>query len=360
MAYNPSDLRLPPWILYLLDALIAVRVPIGRYWHIGMTRAGALMFFSLLGLWAAAFYSGNNLLYLCGAMLTAIAMMALWQGVQLLRGLPLFGAYLPDFVEQCRPVVLRQDISDIARSTVSGLVDITWSEADLQLSARICAATRVQGDPRRHGDSNVQPNQSRLIAQLQSSKRCYHKLTKQRLTTSAPLGLWELTYQRQDLAIWAVLPQAVAGLRVQGLGQNLQHRIEGDEYHDLRMYTPGDPLARIHWRKSTLDPSTWRIKRFSQAEEQPQKAHLRVDLRLPSGATQAAFENLLGLTWHWLQSQPESTSRGHQSQLILGQQCFDCSQSDGRKAAIHAIAAALPEHHAPKHGAGFLLSLVEP
>jgi len=342
MAYNPSDLRLPPWILYLLDGLIAIRIPIGRRWHIGMTRAGSLMFFSLLGLWAAALYSGNNLLYLCGSMLTAIAIMALFQGIRLLRTLPRIGSFLPDFVEAHSPVIVRHSMS--YDRAISGVVHITWKEQDLILQARI------------HGD------ESRLMAQLYAKKRCYEKLSTQYLKTSAPLGLWELEYQRQDVANWVVLPQSIAGLCVQGLEQSAKHRLEGDEYHDLRAYVSGDPLARIHWRKSTLEPSTWRIKRFFQAGEQAQEAYLRVDLRLPKhlsdDAAQAAFEKHLGLAWHWLQLQFEST-QATKSQLILGQQLFDCSQAEGREAAIQAIAVAMPERYDPKQGAGALLSLVE-
>ncbi|RMG81653.1 MAG: hypothetical protein D6712_15870, partial [Chloroflexi bacterium] len=75
MAYDPADLRLPPWLLRLFDALVRVRLPVGPKWRLGLTRPGVMYALALFGIWAAAFYSGNNLLYLCGSVLLAISLM---------------------------------------------------------------------------------------------------------------------------------------------------------------------------------------------------------------------------------------------------------------------------------------------
>lgn len=360
MAYDPSDLRLPAWLLSLLDGLIAIRIPIGHFWHIGMTRAGALMFFSLLGLWAAAFYSGNNLLYLCGAMLSSLAIAALWQGIQTLRHCPKFGELLPAHIEHEQPFILRKKIK-YPRKT-SALVHVSWANTTLRLHARLSA------------------NTSLLLGNIHADERQYTKLKNQSLKTSAPLGLWEITYQRPDPALWVVLPQAIAWSAAQynhqDAGQhNLNPLVEGDEYHDLRAYAVGDSPSRIHWRKSTFDPASWRIKHFSQHTQQPEETHLRVDLRLPRGLhddheAHAAFETLLGRAWYWLNTQPlpdktlSNQKNTPKTRLIVGQQAFDCSQSQELQAAIHAIAAAKPEHLPAKkfssaQNAGILLSLLE-
>lgn len=339
MAYDPSDLRLPPWLLHLLDGLIAIRIPIGGFWHIGMTRAGTLMFFSLFGLWAAALYSGNNLLYLCGSMLSAIALTALWQGIQTLRHCPKFGDFLPDYIACEQPFILRQRI-EYTRKT-SALLHVAWANTEIQLHARLSA------------------DESLFMGQIYAHKRQYTKLEKQYLKTSAPLGLWEITRQRQDPALWVVLPKSIAWSASQYQSQNIGHHnleplYEGDEYHDLRAYAAGDSPSRIHWRKSTLEPASWRIKHFSQQTQQPKEAHLCVDLRLPKHLTNsheqlAAFEALLARTWHWLQNQISSNQSPPASiHLNLGQQDFDCSKAQALQAAIHAIAAAKPEHLPPK------------
>ena len=356
MAYDPSDLRLPPWLLRLLDGLVAMRIPIGRVWHIGMTRAGALMFFSLFGLWAAALYSGNNLLYLCGAMLSAIAIAALWQGIQALRHCPKFGESLPDYIQHGEAFILRQHIK-YTRKT-SALVHIAWADTDIQLHARLSADTSL------------------LTGQLTPNMRQYRKLKKQYLKTSAPLGLWELTYQRQDPVLWVVLPKPVAWSasqhKPQTIGQDQPNpRLEGDEYHDLRAYAVGDSPSRIHWRKSTLEPASWRIKHFSRYEQQAEEAHLCVDLRLPKQLANkheslAEFEALLGKTWHWLQVQALNKQNVPTAiHLTIGQQDFDCSKQPALQDAIHAIAAAKPEQTPPKQflskeSAYTLLSLLEP
>jgi len=361
MAYDPSDLRLPPWLLRLLDGLVAMRIPIGRVWHIGMTRAGALMFFSLFGLWAAAFYSGNNLLYLCGAMLSAIAIAALWQGIQTLRHCPKFGEFLPDYMQHGEAFILRKHIEYTQKT--SALVHIAWADTAIQLHARLSTYTSL------------------LTGQLIPNTRQFSKLEKQHLKTSAPLGLWELTYQRQDPALWVVLPKPITWSasqhKPQTIGQDQPNpRLEGDEYHDLRAYAAGDSPSRIHWRKSTLEPASWRIKHFSRYEQQAEEAHLCVDLRLPkhlanTNENLAEFEALLGQTWHWLQTQTlNKQSVSTNIHLNLGQQDFDCSKPQALQAAIHAIAAAKPEHIPPKQfsskqstskeSAYTLLSLVEP
>ncbi|RMD96147.1 MAG: hypothetical protein D6816_19315, partial [Bacteroidetes bacterium] len=122
MAYDPADLRLPPWLLRLFDALVGVRLPVGPNWRLGLTRPGVMYALALLGIWAAAFYSGNNLLYLCGSVLLAISLMALGQGAGLLRRIRLPDS-LPE-LEAGRPRVLRQPVH--LPATASAAIDLAW------------------------------------------------------------------------------------------------------------------------------------------------------------------------------------------------------------------------------------------
>jgi len=197
------------------------------------------------------------------------------------------------------------------------------------------------------------------LAHYHNHYRTFATFTTQHIKTSAPLGLWEVELQRQDPLVYVVLPQAIAWLDGQNLDQHQQQSIEGDEFHDLRAYVAGDTLARIHWRKSTLEPSTWRIKRFSQPEGNSHQKHLRLDLRLPSHQSQADFEHLLGMAWYWLKSQPQQA----QAQCIIGQKRFDLADEKQYQQAAQAIAAAKPETQAPLQtrplqDQGLLLSLM--
>ncbi len=74
-----------------------------------MTRPGVIFVAALTGIWAAALYSGNNLLYLCGAALLALAAGAIWRGIRLLHGLPNLQAQLP-LLEACAARVLREPL----------------------------------------------------------------------------------------------------------------------------------------------------------------------------------------------------------------------------------------------------------
>jgi len=338
MAYDPADLQLPGWLLRLLDALIRIRLPIARHWSVGMTRAGSILIFSLLGIWAAALYSGNNLLYLCGGMLTAIALFAFAQGIQLLRNVPSMGRFIPEYCETETPIVVRQPVP--FAKPVPALVHAVWPQMKAVWNIRISASCATF-----HGH-------------IRSDRRLNLQMQRQHLSTSAPLGLWQLECQRHDPAHWITLPKPIPWIAGQASSETARlYRIEGDEYHDLRPYTPGDALTRIHWRKSTLDPGDWRIKRFAQADTSTCSTDLRVDLRIPNNmhASHMAFERLLGMAWHWLKALPN----GNDAELIFGQQRFACHASHERLRAIQAIAAAQPEQAPPLNGAGILLSLVE-
>ena len=338
MAYNPADLRLPAWLLRVLNALIRLNLPIAPRWHVGVTRAGALMLFSLLGLWAAALYSSNNLLYLCGGMLSAIAAMALLQSVLLLRQLPRLGAYLPSPLEAHNPMVVRRSIP--TPLSAPAFIEAHWAESSTPIQLQI----------------NLKAEQLTLMARFNPTERDCIALSEQYIQTAAPLGLWRVIHRRSDPAQWLVLPTPMPWLEHQFLAQHAQHnRHEGDEFQDLRSYIAGDALSRIHWRKSTLASNTWRIKRFAQSQQPTSHAdQLRVDLRQPSYSSRSDFERLLGMAWFWLKQQPTDSNRA----CIIGQLHFQLNQPSQRSAAMQVLAAAQAESQPPLAGEGLLLSLM--
>mgnify|MGYP000350639483 CR=1 FL=1 len=118
MAYDPADLKLPHWLLRSLDLLIAISIPLGWSWRLGFTRPGIIFFAALLGIWAAAFYSGNNLLYLCGAMLTAISATALLHARRILRSFPDPVPLLPYLQHNSTTIVHKQSNSELAAAAV--------------------------------------------------------------------------------------------------------------------------------------------------------------------------------------------------------------------------------------------------
>lgn len=352
MAYDPADLRIPGWLLRLLDLLIRLRIPLGRRWQLSLTRPGVLMLGAVLGIWAAALYSGNNLLYLCGGILIGIVVMALVQAATLLKSIPELSTHLPAWLESNLPFVLHQSLS-LNTSTMpatffptpsfSASVDIQWQHWNSPLS--------LQTSEILHRKAQTMLLRGRLLG----DQRQHLQLSQQSLSTSAPLGLFRLFHSRPDNTAISIMPAPIpwpAGIHASGSNQT--GILQGDEYNDLRTYAPGDSPARIHWRKAANSQQEWRVKQFRQPAQQTEEHHLVVDLRLPSQQYQQAFERLLGMAWWWLHRQMES---GQLITITIGQQQIHCTNPDTFLQAIQALAAARPESSPPKSQGDHLLSL---
>jgi len=327
MAYDPADLRLPRSLLTLLDFLVRIRLPVWPGWHLNLTRPGALYLASILGVWAAGLYSGNNLLYLCGSMLLALASTGLIVSARLLNCVPQLAVYMPEFSESGTAGALHQRLA--CSFPFAACVDVTWQGTHTATATVRCS-----------------PDGSALLARLAAMPRGIYDFSKQWLSTEAPLGMWRLEHTRQEAWQWAVLPRSLAwsGTGLESRRGGEAHR-EGDEWRDLRAYVRGDPLSRIHWRKSFQ--GDWSVKQFSDESAIAQQQFLRVDLRGPSGD---AFERLLGRAHFWMTSFPEGT-------LALGSHMFELNDEDQLKRAMLSLAAAVPETAPPAGQGGVLLSI---
>lgn len=345
MAYNPADLHLPNWLLNLLNALVRIRLPLWKHWAVNVTRPGAMMFSSLAGVWAAALYSANNLLYLCGCMLLLIALGAMIQGIRLLKQTPELSAAFPSFLEAGSPTVLRQTTP--SHGEQSGIVDIHMNTASINNTDTV----------QLHWWCST--NETQLRGRLQISQRCYLQTTRLELSSSAPLGLWNIHYRKNENIQLAVVPKAVAWLDKHRSISNTQYstsRQDGDEFNELREYVTGDNLARIHWRKAGIETSSWRVKQFNQSSSMQTAQHsLCVDLRLPAELDTPSFERLLGMCWWWFNSRvQQGLPIKH---IILGQSLFLCQTEAERITFIRALASASVDTIPPQHSEEMLLSL---
>jgi uncharacterized protein (DUF58 family) len=336
LAYDPADLRLPPWLLRLLDRTVRIEIPVFSGWRIGVTRPGALYLGALMGVWLAAFYSGNNLLYLCGAMLFALATASLIRGVQLLWRAPELGPALPEYVEAGRREVLQGETRLLSGD--AAMVDVKWHTADSILTGRL----RLAG-------------KGALTGHFFSNARGRALFSRQELSSSFPLGLWQITRLHQQEGKLLVMPRSVPW---HDALEEIRRLEQGDEWYGLREYVSGDALSRVHWRKVTSADSGWTVKRFGRSEPHDQLQVLRVDLRLPSGMDEKKFEQLLGKAWFWFQEQLPHLKDG--DLLVLGQKAFNLGDHQARGAAIEALACAEPDLAAPIGSGGAVLSLMGP
>lgn len=327
MAYDPADLRLPRSLLALLNAIVRIRLPVWPGWRLGVARPGALYVTAMMGVWSAALYSGNNLLYLCGSMLLMLAVAALAVAVLLLARMPLLAADMPDLGAAGSAGIQHRPL--LFSFPFAACVDVQWGK-DMPCSLRCTHAG------------------SRLLLCLPDLPRGLYTFDRQRLSTEAPLGMWHLQRVRSEFWQWTVLPAPVAwtgtGLST---GQGIAGYREGDEWHDLRAYVRGDSLSRIHWRKAVADE--WTVKRFSDSSAEIQAHLLRVDLRGPAGGS---FERLLGQACFWMRSCPDG-------QLVLGSRQFNLADPKQKQMAWRALAAAGPEKMPPVGQGGVILSLWE-
>ncbi|MDX8406471.1 MAG: DUF58 domain-containing protein [Mariprofundus sp.] len=344
MAYDPADLKLPTWLLGLLDTLIRMRTPILPGWQLGLTRPGMIFVAGQSGVWAAAFYSGNNLLYLCAAMLLALMLVALLQAAYLLTHLP--EPVLP-VLQVGENTVLRHIITLPVSVICPAAVALTFAIEQQQLSI----------EARCHG------HELGWHGRLRAAERGLFRVREILLDTAAPLGLFVLGYKRAARSELLVLPAPVAWdpLVCGQTAADAQAAFTpgGDLWHDLRAYVAGDSPRHIHWRKAQGEPGNWAVKRFATAADVHDQRCLRVDLRMPAGLPAAAFERLLGRAWFWVQQWQQLPANSPSAELILGRECFDLGHSEGYARAIRALAGAKVSDKPPAGDHGLLLSLVE-
>lgn len=223
MAYDPADLRLPPWLLAALALLIRIRLPLAPHWRFGMTRPGVIFVAALIGIWAAAFYSGNNLLYLCGALLTAILMAAVWQAVQRIRTLPAgLLAGMPAMT--CGESRVMSEA--FASPGMSAMIGLEWCNGAGRHALMLrCEAQGVM-----------------LQGRLRPERRGLFENRQVQIESAAPLGMFVISLCRDFDTPMVVLPVPVSWHG----GEFARSAAEGGEWRDLRSYLPGDALSRVH------------------------------------------------------------------------------------------------------------------
>ncbi|MDX8413262.1 MAG: hypothetical protein R8J85_04170 [Mariprofundales bacterium] len=346
MAYDPADLKLPAWLLQLLDNAVRWRLrwPLGdnSRWRLGMTRVGAVFIAAWSGVWAAALYSGNNLLYLCAAMVTVLAARALWVGAGLLQQLPPLCDWYPPQITVGEPHCWQHRFASATQHAAAVKLRLT-----------------VTGN---HGEPTVLDGSTHLITPtatirgrwLLAQRGRYQAITLH-AETAAPLGLFTLerTLPCPKSTEIIALPRPVAWIASE-VTSHAAHPspIQGDEaWSGLRPYIAGDPLSRIHWRKASS--GNWATKQFALPQPRIALPMLSLDLRLGSASTPQQFELLLAQAWFWLQSEPEA------ERLAVGSQLYLLGDAQRNHAAMRALAAAVPSHQPPLQMDGcYLLSLV--
>ncbi len=315
-----AEVPLPFWVRRLLAWLVRLRLRLGGL-EMGLTEAGWIFAGSVAGAWAAATSSGNNLLVLAAALGTGVLIAAFVEGLRMLRAVPtgsLAGTWLvPPASAQTRP---------LARLPAPGRVQIKMPKG---LHAEI-----VDDGTRAWLSLRAAPAAPRGVYRLRSLI----------CTTAAPAGIFVLA-RTLPARLEIVVPP---GMRAPAL-HPLRARF-GMDFEDLQRYAPGEPLARVHWRRAAgRAPEQWLVKRFHD-EELTEDAALTVDLRL-HGKSPEDLEALLAEAWALVQ-------RPGMRRIRVGEKAAELGQ--GILPAARLLAQARAQNAPPPVVEGRLLSLAGP
>ncbi len=227
---------------------------------IRLTSEGTRFLLFTLGIGIAAINTGNNLFYLLLAMMLSLIVISGLLSEHSLRRLE-FQRHLPDLITANEPTTVTLSVTNRNAHVPSfslRLLDVVeGSDVDRGLSIH-----------------HLPPQRTALLSySLVATKRGWTRLDGIRAQTLFPFGLFlkRALYPMtsQILVGPPIKPMAVRfvdELVAQGQGQSLPRRGHGTEFHNLRLYQPGDDSRNIHW------PSTARtsqlIVRETEAEDQ--------------------------------------------------------------------------------------------
>lgn len=112
---------------------------------------------------------------------------------------------------------------------------------------------------------------TRLTLEQPAVQRGWMRLEPFRVETRYPLGLfraWALVIPDARCLVWPQPAHDAPPLPRTGRGDHgATHRGDGDEFHGLREYRPGDPLRQIAWRSSARHEKLFSRQMESPSEE---------------------------------------------------------------------------------------------
>lgn len=224
-------------------------------------QAAAFIFLTIFVLLeAAAFNTGENLLYLIAALTASFMLLALVLIRSTGRGITAT-RHVPDAVHRDDPFTITYTVTNNKRILPG-------------FSIRVGLA----GNAEESVYVPVVPPRSRVTTRLQRTmpKRGLHTLPPTQLVSAFPMGLFRHTRTVGDESTVLVYP------RVHRVDKSVLNRLDdsgprpkvaeasGDEFHSLREYVPGDDIRYISWRVSA------RVGELIVREQEPSSARTTV------------------------------------------------------------------------------------
>ncbi|MAG30823.1 MAG: hypothetical protein CL908_08040 [Deltaproteobacteria bacterium] len=251
------------------------------------TRAGWCFIAIVFGVGFASLNTGNNLLYLVFALMLAFLVLSGLLSESSLRGIRI-ERHLPRelFAGTANRVILRvHNVNERAASFALSIEDHIETPSGTEGAGR-CFALRVGAGEDCDRRYAFEP---RLRGDL--------RFDSIRISTRFPFGLFaksvELDMPESVLVYPAVHPVPIAPQKTdEGLDEDDRPGLsrDGDEVTGLREHTPGDSLARVHWRHSL------RARKLLVGEREGLAlSELEVQLELPPQLPQTIVEDRVSM-----------------------------------------------------------------
>lgn len=252
-----------------------------RHLHLSITRLGLEYLAALLLVGAFAANTGNNLLYLVFALMVALLLVSGWTSRSALRN------FAPLAVEEGNLFArvkggIRIRFKDGAPKRVRAL------EVRLELEQGFAEPAFFAG-----GGGDPEP---RVVLHARPERRGPCRLTGLEVRTRYPFGFLEKAWRfdlDENLLVLphprvVVLRQAQRGEAPRSLPRPGSSSPEG-----ARPFRAGDPLTRVHWKRTAQRGAPW-VRTFE--DEAPLGLHLRLDLGAwaPGRAFEEELERLSG------------------------------------------------------------------
>lgn len=293
------------------------------------TRAGSTYVVLTFGIGLGALNTGNNLLYLVLGFLLAVIVMSGVLSERVISGLRV-RRLVPDGAFAGEPFALRYEVSRAHGRSFA----LKLSEATAALEGWAWVPVVTAAEP------------VVVRADLVAARRGPLRLTRLRLTTAFPLGLFEKSrvLEVEDLLVvyprrgFACVPPASAEGRLSSEAGSPRRRDGTGDLLGLRELAPGEDARRVHWKKSA---AVGKLLKVEREREDRRQYTLRVDPGAPPAELDRACEETAAVTQLLL-------SEGHEVGLIAGKRRLRPAAGPGQeKRVLSALAWAGFEEDPP-------------
>lgn len=295
-----------------------LRAVIGQRVRYRITRAGLLFFFGVIVTGLAAFFTGDNLLFLVFSAMLALLLISGFLSRLVLAGLEL-ELLLPEHVSARAPMPARVRLRNLKRITPSFSIELS-AQADPVNNAPPILTAPVYF-PLVTGGAQME-----AAVDVMFPFRGRHRENLFVLSTRFPFGFLQkrtnVPLRRETIVYPRLEPTPEAELLLNDITGELgdPDRTPGREFHRIRPYEPRDSARHVDW-KTTAHTGELQVREFTRETQRAVEIYL--DRRITPGR-QDWFENAVEqcafLVWSLSENENEIWLRSQRFSLHIPEQ----------------------------------------